>query len=178
MFEWDSKFYVDMLPLGLRTAPWIFNLFGEALHWVFENLFEWNCTHYLDNFLFVFLPGSEITSFSAEFDNVRAKFGFSKAAEKDLNGCIIIIHLGFEFDFINMRVRLPQPKKQRGLDAVNSLLSSSSVLLTNLEFTLRFLSYCCQVVPLGRPFLRNLFSLLGRHGNHQPSSKASLSSDA
>src|SRR5271170_5847354 len=178
IFEWDGKFYVDMfLPFGLRTAPRIFNLFAEALHWVLETLFEWNCTHYLDDFLFVFPPGTDITPLSAEFDNVLAKFGLTKAAEKDTNGCVVI-HLGFEFDSMNMQVRLPQPKKQRALDSVNSLLSSSSVLLTDLESTLRFLSHCCQVVPLGRPFLRNLFSLLCRHGNRRASSKTRLSSDA
>jgi hypothetical protein len=41
IFEWNNKFYVDMfLPLGLRTAPRIFNLFSEALHWVFETLLD------------------------------------------------------------------------------------------------------------------------------------------
>jgi hypothetical protein len=56
------------------------------------------------------------------------------------------------------------------------LLSSSRVLLTDLDSTLGFLSHCCQVVRLGRPFLRNLFSLLCRHGRH-PSSKTRLSSN-
>jgi hypothetical protein len=70
VFEWDGKFYVDMfLPFGLRTAPRIFNLFAEALHWIFETLFEWNCTRYLDDFLFVFPPRTDISSVSAEFDN-------------------------------------------------------------------------------------------------------------
>jgi len=33
LFEWNGKYYVDMsLPLGLRTAPRLFNLFAEALH--------------------------------------------------------------------------------------------------------------------------------------------------
>ena len=59
-----------------------------------------------------------------------------------------------------MEIRLPPNKKQRALDAVNSLLSSSTVSLSTLEPTLGFLSHCCQVVPLGRPFLRHLFSLI------------------
>ena len=51
IFEWQGKYYVDMfLPFGLCTAPRIFNLFAEALHWVFETLNEWNVTHYLDDF--------------------------------------------------------------------------------------------------------------------------------
>ena len=164
IFEWEGRFYVDMfLPFGLRTAPRIFNLFAEALHWVFETLHEWNTTHYLDDFLFVFPPGMDVTAASAEFDHILAKFGLSKVVEKDSDGCVVV-HLGFEFDSENMQVRLPQNKKQRALNAVNSLLASPSVTLNMLESTLGFLSHCCQVVPLGRPFLRNLFSLICRSG--------------
>ena len=53
IFESNGKFYVDMfLPFGLRTALRIFNLFSEALHWIFEILLGWNLTNYLDDFLF------------------------------------------------------------------------------------------------------------------------------
>jgi hypothetical protein len=167
LFEWNGKFFVDMfLPFGLRTAPRIFNLFAEALHWVFETLHEWNVTHYLDDFLFVFPPNTDITVISLQFDDVLAKFGLTKATEKDSDGCVVV-HLGFEFDSTNMQVRLPPNKKQRALDAVNTLLSSSTVTHTMLETTLGFLSHCCQVVPLGRPFLRALFSQICR-SNSRP----------
>jgi hypothetical protein len=149
IFKWDGKYYVDMfLPFGLRTAPRIFNLFAEALHWVFDTLYEWNCTHYLDDFLFVFPPHTKISEVSAQFDEVLSEFGFSKAPEKDLNGCIVV-HLGFEFDSNLMQVRLPPNKKQRALDSILNLLTSSTVTLSTLESTLGFLSHCCQVVPLG-----------------------------
>jgi hypothetical protein len=63
LFEWNRQFFADMfLPFGLRTAPRIFNLFAEALHWVFETLYEWNVTHYLNDFLFVFSPGTDIVA--------------------------------------------------------------------------------------------------------------------
>jgi Reverse transcriptase (RNA-dependent DNA polymerase) len=166
VFEWDGKYYVDMfLPFGLRTAPRIFNLFAEALHWVFETLYEWNCTHYLDDFLFVFPPHTDSSAVSAQFDEVLNEFGFSKAPEKDLTGCVVV-HLGFEFDSNLMQVRLPPNKKQRALDAILNLLSSSTVTLSALESTLGFLSHCCQVVPLGRPFLRNMFSQICRNPTH------------
>lgn len=165
IFEWEGRFYVDMfLPFGLRTAPQIFNLFAGALHWVFKTVYEWNCTHYLDDFLFVFPAATDTASISSEFDATLAKFGLPKAVEKDAEGCTIV-HLGFEFDSERMQVRLPQNKKQRAIDAVDSLLSSRSVTVTDLESTLGFLSHCCQVVPLGRPFLRNLFSSICRSNN-------------
>ena len=46
------------------------------------------------------------------------------------------------------------------------MLDSKSTHYALLEQALGFLSHCCQVIPLGRPFLRNLFSLLrGRRQN-------------
>ena len=127
MFEWQGKFYVDMfLPFGLRTAPRIFNLFAEALHWIFDTLHEWNVTHYLDDFLFVFPPGTDLSPHSLQFDQVLSSFGLSKAAEKDSNGCVVV-HLGFEFNSSTMEVTLPPNKKQRAVDAVSFLLSSPSV---------------------------------------------------
>jgi hypothetical protein len=63
------------LPFGLRTAPRIFNLFAEALHWIFATLYGWNLTHYLDDFLFVFPPGTDISPISKQFDEVLATIG-------------------------------------------------------------------------------------------------------
>src|SRR5437773_2779265 len=41
IFEWDGKLYIDLfLPFGLRTAPFIFNLFSEGLHWISEWVFS------------------------------------------------------------------------------------------------------------------------------------------
>ena len=98
------------LPFGLHTAPWIFNLFTEALHWIFETLYEWNVTHYLDDFLFVFPPNTDITAISTQFDDVLAEFGLTKVIEKDSNDCIIM-HLEFEFDSECMQVHLLSNKK-------------------------------------------------------------------
>ena len=121
---------MDMfLPFGLRTAPRIFNYFAEALHWVRKTLKEWNVTHYLDDFLIIFPPNTKITSYSQQFDNILAKFGLLKATEKDSDDTMII--------------HLPSNKKRRALNAVDSLLSSSSVSFKQLEQSLGFLSHCC-----------------------------------
>ena len=162
IFEWNGKYYVDMfLPFGLRTAPRLFNLFAEALHWVFEFLYKWKVTHYLDDFLFVFPPGTNTDGPSIQYDQVLATLGFSGALEKNMEGHIVT-HLGFEFDSMKMEVRLPLNKKLRALTATQALLEAKTVTTATLDETLGFLSHCSQVVPLGRPFLRNLFSLLRR----------------
>jgi hypothetical protein len=155
-------------PIRSPNCLHIFNLFTEALHWVFDTLYKWNCSHYLDDFLFVFPPPTEISKVSAQFDKVLNEFRFSKAPEKDLNGSVVI-HLSFEFESNLMQVRLPPNKEQRSLDSVLNL-TSSTVTLSTLESTVGLLSHCCQVVPLGRPFLRNTFSQICRNlpNRHHP----------
>src|SRR5438046_5650207 len=86
----ESSLWDMFLPFGLHTAPRIFNLFAEALHWVFETLHEWNVTHYLDDFLFMFPPNTDITVISLQFDDVLTKFGLTKATEKDSDGCVVM----------------------------------------------------------------------------------------
>jgi hypothetical protein len=46
-----------------------------------------------------------------------------------------------------------------------------------LEEILGYLSHCCQVVPLGRPFLRRLFSLLRRRAKFRRTRISSVRSD-
>jgi hypothetical protein len=92
---------------------------------------------------------------------MTASFGLSGALEKNMEGQIVT-HLGFELDSIKMEMRLPQNKKLRALQATQALLEAKTITIIALDETLGFLSHYCQVVPLGRPFLRNLFSLLRR----------------
>src|SRR5947207_8367685 len=117
--------------------------------------------HYLDDFLFIFFSYTEIFTISAQFDVILDEFDLTKAIEKDSNDCVVI-HLGFEFDSEMMQVRLSLNKKQRAFDGITNLLLSFTVTLSMLERTLSFLSHCCQVIPLDRSFLRNLFSQICR----------------
>src|SRR5947207_13686529 len=162
IFKCNGKYDIDMfLPFRLRTAPRLFNLFVEALHWVFEFLYKWKVTHYLDDFLFIFPPGTNMDGPSIQYGQVLATLGLSGALEKNMEGHIVT-HLGFEFDSMRMEVHLPPNKKLRALTATQALLEAKTVMTATLDETLGFLSHCSQVIPLGRPFLHNLFSLLRR----------------
>jgi hypothetical protein len=99
--------------------------------------------------------------------------GLTKAVEKDSDGPVVT-HLGFEFDSMNMEVRLPPNKKTRARRAVEHLMNASSVSFAALEEVLGFLSHYCQVVPLGRPFLRQIFMLLDRKKNRLPSHRSRI----
>ena len=152
------------LPFGPRTSLRIFNLFSEGVHWILEKKHRWSITHYLDDFFAVFPPASDPKEHTQTFDKVSAEFGLTKAPEKDEAGTKVT-HLGFEFDSVKMEVRLPPNKLKRAKSEVETLLTLKSITQSKLEEILSFLSHCCQVVPLGCPFLHQLFSLLQRNAS-------------
>jgi hypothetical protein len=82
LFEWNSHLYVDLfLPFGLRTSPFIFNLFAEGLYWILEYVFNQSLVHYLDDFLFIGCDSktlfSEVCSFlSFEEKTSKATYGY------------------------------------------------------------------------------------------------------
>ena len=156
IFEWNGKLYIDLfLPFGLRTAPFIFNLFSEGLHWISNWVFGRDLVHYLDDFLFVNDPDPEF------FGTLTSYLGFTENVKKRKDGWVVDF-TGIELDSDRMEARLPKDKHNRAIMGVQKLLTSGSVTHRTLENLLGFLSFCAKVIPLGRPFLRNLFNLLKR----------------
>ena len=50
--KWESKYYVDaVMPLGLRSAPRIYNALADALHWIVKHNGVRYPEHYLDDFI-------------------------------------------------------------------------------------------------------------------------------
>ena len=165
MYRWKGKVYVEkFLPFGLRTAPRIFNLFSEAIHWIME-LYGWTVCHYIDDFLTILHPDEDIHKASAEFDNICKSIGFEIEHRKDVEGTTVEF-LGLEIDTMAMEARLPQDKHLRAFRAVRDTLGRAYIPFHELENLLGFLSFCCAVLPLGRPFLRNIFNLLDQKTRH------------
>lgn len=95
IFEWNGKYYTDIfLPFGLRTAPFIFNMFSEALNWILHKKYSWTLTHYLDDFLAFFPAGTNLSNPSTEFKKICDTLGF-EIADKNEDGCIVS-YLGLE----------------------------------------------------------------------------------
>ena len=58
--QWDDHFYFDKcLPFGLRSSPYLFNQFAQALSWIMsENYAIRHHIHYLDDYFLVGPAGS------------------------------------------------------------------------------------------------------------------------
>src|SRR5213078_3456709 len=112
---------------------------------------------------------------SQQFGEVISQLGLEKAADKDEEGTVVM-HLGFEIDSNAMEVRLSQNKRDRAIKAINTLTLKNSVTFGQVDELLGFLSHCCQVIPLGRPFLRTAFSLHRVTGKRHRSSRTRIPS--
>ena len=160
IFCWHGKYYVDMfLPFGLRTSPRIYNLFAEGIHWTLEHSFNWIVSHYVDDFLGIFAPGTNLSEESTKFDVICNDFGFPTEPSKDEMGTHVN-HLGFEIDTVSMTATLSENKRNRAVKLLSALINRKAVAAATLEHLLGFLSHCCEVVPMGRTFLRHIFNSL------------------
>jgi Reverse transcriptase (RNA-dependent DNA polymerase) len=168
IFEWNGRFYVDLfLPFGLRTAPFIFNLFAEALHWILQNEFGWVVHHYLDDFIIFLTNDIHSHQVGIQFQAICSQLGFNVAEDKSIEGTQVE-YLGITIDSEKMEARLPQNKKDHALAEINRLLQTTSqITKSDLQSVLGFLTFCTRVFPLGRPFLRHLFNMLNSQFSHQ-----------
>lgn len=144
-------------------------MFGEAIHWILCSQHNFTLTHYVDDFLSVFPEGTNLQEKSLIFDRVCADIGFTTEPSKDEMGTRVS-HLGFEIDSISMTATLPENKRNRAIELLTSLMARKSAPASSLEQVLGFLNHCCEVVPIGRPFLRHIFAILANANHINPAS--------
>lgn len=160
-FFWAGFYYIDrFLPFGLRTAPFIFDLFAKALHWILVTVLFWAIVfHYLDDFFAILPPNGDAKRFSKDFDMVCDDCGLTVNHSKDEEGTQAEF-LGIQFDSEKMEVRLPPDKLQRARQAVRAVLNRKSIPHSELESMVGLLAFSAKVVVPGRAFLRRLYTAL------------------
>jgi hypothetical protein len=162
-FSWKGSFYKETcLPFGLATAPFLFNLFAEAFHWILQSYLHWGLMeHYLDDFIHV-IPAMDASPVilqkkSEEYILLTNCLGIPRNDAKDCVGCVLTV-LGIEVDTHQFVARLPQDKLNRALKATASTLAQQSLTLKEAQSLTGFLSFCAPVVRLGWVFMRRLWS--------------------
>ena len=130
-FSWEDNMYVEKcLSFGLCTAPYLFNLFAEALHWMMVSYLHWTLVcHYLDDFIYI-IPASEVSSQRLHLDikaynELMALLGMPNNGAKEEQGTVVIV-FGIEIDTVNLIARLPQDKLEKVRDATSAALASKS----------------------------------------------------
>ena len=173
-FHWKDQYYSELfLPFGLRTAPYLFNLFAEVFHWVLENEFtnegkRVEIIHYLDDFLIIAPPEACPEGYSRKFATICERVGLTIKTSKNEEG-VVASFAGIELDTKNMVIRLPKTKLEKARTTVQTATKATSLSLLELQKITGYLNFVGTVVPLGRTFLRRLYNMqlyFPEHGRH------------
>lgn len=181
-FHFENHFYAErFLPFGLRTAPYIFNLFAEVFHWILEQQLQKiypkaRVIHYLDDFLVLLPPGTSWKPASRCFKQLATDVGLTIKERKNEEGMIVSFG-GVIFDTQAMAIQLPTDKKSKGLAMIRRHGAAVSILLHDLQQLTGFLNFATLVVPLGRAFLRRLYNLQ-LYFPHRQGARRRISSEA
>ncbi|KAF7366908.1 Integrase/recombinase xerD [Mycena sanguinolenta] len=179
-FTWEGKFFHDLvLGFGCRSAPYIFNLFAEALHWILERNLPAFIRHYLDDFLKIFAPNIPRSKVEQALEWTLAlgkQLGLHFQPAKICGPATTIEFLGIELDTEQLEARLPIEK----LNYLKELLDSWSIrthaTLREVQELTGFLQFASQVIPTSRAFLRGLYDF--ENGFPSPFSRRRLSKPA
>lgn len=161
-FMWEDEYFFErFLPFGLRTSPYLFDLFAKGLNWMLINA-QWRALHYLDNFFTVLELDLLATAYEEHFSALCAMLGLKINKEKNIRGTRVEF-LGIEIDLLAMEARLPEDKLLKARSWVSQTLQKKEISREDLRSLLGFLSFAAKVVVPGRVFLRRLFNALHKY---------------
>ena len=160
--RWNGSIYVDpMLPFGLRSAPKIFNAVADALQWHLTQVGAQNLLHYLDDYIMVGPPGSDVCHRSLQLLLAEcSRMGVPIAAHKTEGPTPCLTFLGIEIDAADEVLRLPAPKLQRLQTLLREWGDKKVCKRRELESLVGTLNHAAKVVRAGRSFLRRMLDLL------------------
>jgi len=167
-FHWEGKYYCErFLPFGLRTAPYLFNLFAEIFHWILDKELATRAlpatiVHYLDDFLIIFPWGENVIAYSQMFSTLCETVELTIKESKNEEGTVAGFG-GVELDTQRMVIRLPSKKLETARTMVHCAIKASSLSLLELQMLTGLLNFAAIVVPLGRTFLRRLLYNMQLH---------------
>ena len=160
--HWQNHYYVDTcLPFGLRSAPYLFNQFADALHWILRTNYDIPLLiHYLDDYLVMEQPASpRCTQRVGTFLRVCVSLGIPVALDKLEGPTTSITFLGLELDSNRQEIRLPQTKILQIMAELDRWSGNHKTTKRKLLFLIGVLSFAARAVPAGRLFLHRLINL-------------------
>ena len=171
-FHWDNEYWTDyFLPIGLRTSPFIFDLFANGLYilievapYIQENF---SIIYYLDDFFITYHLGADPAIYERRFATICSTLGIRIKESKSITGTTANFN-GIEFDTVAMEACLPQPKLTKAWNLVTTLAKKQHTTLQEQQSTTGYLAFCAKVIPVGRSFLRQLYNATTNQNKRQP----------
>lgn len=159
-FHFEDCFFFDKcLPMGYSLSCSYFEMFSTFLHWVV------NCQsgkdsviHYLDDFLFVGPPDSNICLDLLQiFRGITQDFGVPLVEEKSCLPTSSLEFLGIYIDTHRREFCLPEAKLAKLKTLLALFLQKKKVILKDMQSLLGNLAFACRIMPVGRIFSRRFY---------------------
>ncbi|PIL25565.1 hypothetical protein GSI_12373 [Ganoderma sinense ZZ0214-1] len=157
---WAGQLYYSVvLVFGIKSAPYIFNLFAEGLHWIIQRHIPASLRHYLDDYLPIFPPATALPRANAAVKWIMAlgeELGLEFQGVKTIFPTLCLDFLGLDLDTDAMEARLPADKLTWLGELLSDWASRHTCRLRELQALIGFLQFTAQVVPHARAFIRRL----------------------
>ena len=160
--EWRGLYFFDrVLPFGLRSAPYIFNMLSDALEWILINkLGVSNVLHILDDFFLAeAAPRSSCSTSLCKLLCLFTELNVPIAPGKTYAPSQFLEFLRISLDSVNMVAFLPPDKLSQARTLLGRWRKRSSCKLKELQSLIGILQFACRVIAPGRTFLRRMINL-------------------
>ena len=163
--QWKGVTFIDRaLPFGLRSAPKLFSALTDGLMWILFKKGVRFALHYLDDFLLLGPPQSDICNRALLTTLSTCDLvGLPVAPDKTEGPAPCLTFLGIEIDTLANQLRLPQDKLIRLKLAISDWMRGGRRDAPKRSGTKRSLlsliglhNHAAKVVRPGRAFLRSL----------------------
>ena len=153
--KWGKYTFIDTcLPFGLRSAPKLFNIMADLLTGVLSRQGVSYLIHYLDDFLTLGPPGSNICQQNLNIiQKVCASLGIPLALEKVEGPSTTLTFLGITLNTISMEARLPNDKISRIKQLVSSWLNRQKATKREILSLVGLLQHATKIIRYGRTFV-------------------------
>ena len=158
--KWKEYTFIDTcLPFGLRSAPKLFNILADLLTRVLTRQGVTFVLHYLDDFLTLGPPASNICQQNLNIiQKVCTSLGIPLALEKVEGPSTTLTFLGITLDTINMEARLSEEKLTRIRQLVTSWLNRKKATKREILSLVGLLQHATKIIRCGRTFISRMYS--------------------
>lgn len=157
----DGRYGIfNRLSFGLRSAPFLFASFTNAIKRAAWQLLQIKTEVYIDDWFIANRSLETITADYSRFSEFLANLGVAIQKEKTEGPARCITYLGLLIDTVNHEIRLPELKRIKYLEGLNTLLQVEHPTMAHLAKTAGRLVHISSVHRAGAAHIQPLWDVL------------------
>lgn len=159
----DGRYAVlQRLPFGLRSAPFLFSSFTNAIRQATQQLLNIQTQVYIDDWFIANRTLADATKDLKTLSDFLTFLGISIQHEKTEGPAQALTYLGLVIDTSNLEIRLTEQKRVKYVQGISELLTSESPTMAQIAKTAGRMVHIAFVHRAGAAFIQPLWEILYR----------------